>query len=93
LPDVQRTRGSSLPSELPKLDDVATHLHEDAQALKAAIQEHCWNETDGFFYSVDLNLLVRETDGLHAGKLARMGLSHPAYRRLVWIFGDVGRHC
>jgi putative isomerase len=51
-----------------KLDEVATHLRADAQNLKTALQNHCWDERDGFFYSVDLNLLAQETDGLHAGQ-------------------------
>jgi len=32
-----------------------------AQSLKDSIQEHCWDERDGFFYSVDLNLLPIDT--------------------------------
>ena len=41
---------------------------EKAALLKDAIQEHCWDERDGFFYSVDLNLLpINPSSGLHAG--------------------------
>ena len=39
------------------LDEVAAQYRQDAERLKAAIQEYCWDERDGFFYSVDLNLL------------------------------------
>lgn len=50
------------------LDEVALHLRQDAAALKSAIHEHCWDERDGFFYSVDLNLLsVDHTAWLHSG--------------------------
>jgi len=36
--------------------EIGKEFTEDAKNLKAAIQEHCWDERDGFFYSVDLNL-------------------------------------
>ena len=40
----------------------------DAKALKNAIQENCWDERDGFYYSVDFNLLpVDKTKVLHEG--------------------------
>jgi putative isomerase len=29
---------------------------QQAEALKQAIREHCWDERDGYYYSVDLNL-------------------------------------
>jgi hypothetical protein len=35
---------------------VGDSYEQQAEALKAAIQKHCWDERDGFFYSVDLNL-------------------------------------
>ena len=38
-------------------DADAERYAEDADALIAAVQEHCWDEKDGFYYSVDLNLL------------------------------------
>ena len=51
-----------------QLDEVGLHLKRDAESLKAVIQEHCWDERDGFFYSVDLNLLpVDHTAWLHSG--------------------------
>ncbi len=37
--------------------EIAVLYEADASALKSAIQQHCWDERDGFFYSVDLNLL------------------------------------
>ena len=45
-------------------------IPEGQPNLRAAIHEHCWDERDGFFYSVDLNLLPVEskrTFGLHQG--------------------------
>ncbi|MEN3323157.1 trehalase family glycosidase [Mariniflexile soesokkakense] len=36
--------------------EIGKEFAEDAKQLKAAIQKHCWDERDGFFYSVDLNL-------------------------------------
>ena len=51
------------------LDEVAAHHRRDALSLRAAVQEHCWDERDGFFYSVDLNLLpVDHQKVLHGGQ-------------------------
>lgn len=38
------------------LKEVGWGYEKDAENLKAAIQKNCWDEKDGFFYSVDLNL-------------------------------------
>ena len=35
---------------------VADEYQKQADALKLAIQQNCWDERDGYFYSVDLNL-------------------------------------
>lgn len=53
------------------LDEVAEHYRRFAEELKGAIQEHCWDERDGFFYSVDLNLERPEPGAWrpHAGQL------------------------
>lgn len=54
--------------DLLQLDEVSLHLRQQGAALAAAIQEHCWDERDGFFYNVDLNLLpVDHTAWLHSG--------------------------
>jgi putative isomerase len=37
--------------------EIGREFERDAEKLKAAIREHCWDERDGFYYSVDLNLL------------------------------------
>jgi glycogen debranching enzyme len=39
-----------------KLNEVGQEYAKDAEALKAAIQKNCWDEKDGMFYSVDINL-------------------------------------
>ncbi|MGB7338216.1 MAG: trehalase family glycosidase [Phototrophicaceae bacterium] len=51
-----------------QLDEVATELRYDYDNLIEAIQVHCWDERDGFFYSVDLNLIPYDGSGLHAGQ-------------------------
>ncbi|MEO6524201.1 MAG: trehalase family glycosidase [Mucilaginibacter sp.] len=38
------------------LKDISTEYDKDADELKAAIQKNCWDEKDGFYYSVDINL-------------------------------------
>lgn len=51
------------------LNEIKADYERDAERLKAAIQEHCWDERDGFFYSVDLNLKPVNTEewGYHVG--------------------------
>jgi glycogen debranching enzyme len=39
-----------------KLQDAGLKYEQDAEALKTAVQKNCWDEKDGFYYSVDLNL-------------------------------------
>lgn len=43
-------------SERLKLKEASSQYEKDAEVLKAAIQKNCWDEKDGFYYSVDLNL-------------------------------------
>lgn len=38
------------------LHEIASEYEKNAEQLKAAIREHCWDERNGFYYSVDLNL-------------------------------------
>lgn len=50
--------------------EIAASYRKDAGDLARAIQEHCWDERDGYFYSVDLNLRPAERRpgfGLHQG--------------------------
>lgn len=45
-----------------------TFYQEEADHLKESIRTHCYDEKDGFYYSVDLNLLpVEENVFLHSG--------------------------
>ena len=39
------------------LADEAVRYNDMAAVLKKAVQEHCWDEKDGMYYSVDINLL------------------------------------
>jgi glycogen debranching enzyme len=43
-------------AERLKLNEASSQYDKDAEALKTAIQKNCWDEKDGFYYSVDLNL-------------------------------------
>ncbi|MDT8390174.1 MAG: trehalase family glycosidase [Lentisphaeria bacterium] len=43
--------------ECVDLGEVAAQYQKDADDLKAAILEYCWDERDGFFYSVDFNFV------------------------------------
>lgn len=43
-------------AEQLNLGDIGAYYQKEADQLKAAVQEHCWDERDGFYYSVDLNL-------------------------------------
>ena len=50
---------------------IAEGYDKRAGDLKAAIQKHCWDERDGYFYSVDLNL---RPDHQRARRLPRFPL-------------------
>lgn len=59
-------------AERLSLSDIARTFGHEAEKLKAAIREHCWDRRDGFYYSVDLNLRpVTKPDikGLNPGDL------------------------
>ena len=52
------------------LNEISTVYQKHADEMKAAIQKNCWDERNGFYYSVDLNLRYHkpETNGwLHTG--------------------------
>jgi putative isomerase len=52
------------------LTEIAPLYETNAKELYDAIQKNCWDEKDGFFYSVDLNLLpLKDEKGfvLHSG--------------------------
>ncbi len=44
------------------LKQIKADYEKWAADLKASIQEHCWDERDGFYYSVDIDLLPRVDD-------------------------------
>ncbi len=51
------------------LDEVGAQYRQDAYHLHEAVQAHCWDERDGFFYNVDLNLLpIDNSQWLHTGQ-------------------------
>ena len=50
------------------LGEVGWEFRSDAEDLRRAIRTHCWDERDGCYYSVDLNLRsADDVTGLHAG--------------------------
>lgn len=51
------------------LDEVGAQYRKDADDLRDAVRSQCWDERDGFYYNVDLNLLpVDHTQWLHQGQ-------------------------
>lgn len=50
--------------------EIGCYYAREADALLASIRRHCWDPRDGFYYSVDLNLLPRAeiATGLHSGQ-------------------------
>ena len=55
-------------AELLELDGKLAYYRQKAEQLKVAIQEHCWDERDGIFYNVDINLLpIDLSQKLHSG--------------------------
>jgi len=57
--------------------EIAVLYQRDADELKAAVQKHCWDERDGFFYSVDLNLLPYEGKPFAADPSIRLHAGYP----------------
>lgn len=55
-------------SELLEDGTLQNKYRERASALYEAVQTHCWDERDGFFYNVDVNLLpIDLSQRLHRG--------------------------
>ena len=44
-------------SERLSMTEATLHYKADAKALCQAVRQYCWDEKDGMYYSVDLNLL------------------------------------
>jgi hypothetical protein len=58
--------------------ETAAGYSRQADDLKAAIQKNCWDERDGFFYSVDLNLLpITHEPGHYFGVDYVLHAGHP----------------
>jgi putative isomerase len=60
-----------------QMHEIAVLYKKDADDLKAAIQRHCWDERDGFFYSVDLNLLPYEGKPFNGDPSIRLHSGYP----------------
>ena len=68
--------------------DIAKEFDRDAEKLKAAIRDHCWDERDGFYYSVDLNLLpVSEKPHEEGGSFVLHAGNPRDYDCLIQRFG------
>jgi putative isomerase len=68
------------------LDAGATgEYQKQADALKVAIQNNCWDERDGYFYSVDLNLRpITNEPGNYMGSRFVLHKGHPRdYQSLI----------
>jgi len=65
--------------------EAADNYLKQAEDLKTAIQNNCWDERDGFFYSVDLNLLpVTNKPGKYLGGSFVLHAGHPRdYKCLI----------
>lgn len=54
------------------LPDIATYFGKEAHVLLEKIRQHCWDQRDGFYYSVDLNLkpvVKPDIESLQPGQL------------------------
>lgn len=50
------------------LDEIGLEYQRDAEELLEVVRKNCWDERDGFYYSVDLNLRPVDPDAwLHEG--------------------------
>lgn len=66
-------------AEKLNLQPIADEFSADAMALKTALQKNCWDERDGFFYSVDLNL--KPVDNHVDSTLGKAFVIHSGYPR------------
>lgn len=57
--------------------EIGDLYRHDAADLKTAVQTHCWDERDGSFYSVDLNLLPYEGKPFSAQPSIRLHAGYP----------------
>jgi hypothetical protein len=61
------------------LPEIGKEYSAAAEELKTAIQKYCWDERDGFFYSVDLNL--RPVTNKPDSSLGKIFIIHAGYPR------------
>lgn len=59
------------------MGEIGDLYRRDADDLKAAVQKHCWDERDGTFYSVDLNLLPYEGKPFSASPSLKLHAGYP----------------
>ena len=65
-------------SECLKMEMSKEKYASAARDLRMAIQEHCWDERDGFYYSVDLDLLpVSKKPENYLGLILVLQSGHP----------------
>jgi putative isomerase len=57
--------------------EIGELYRRDAEELAAAVRKHCWDERDGFFYSVDLNLLPYEGKPFSADPALKLHAGNP----------------
>lgn len=57
--------------------EIGDAYRADAEATKEAVLTHCWDERDGFFYSVDLNLLPYEGKPFAGDPSIRLHAGYP----------------
>jgi putative isomerase len=72
-----------------KMDESTERYTRAAVELKNAIREHCWDERDGFYYSVDLDLLpINNKPGKYLGITFVFNSGHPRdYNCLIQRLG------
>ncbi|MBN2222244.1 MAG: trehalase / alfa-L-rhamnosidase / mannosyl oligosaccharide glucosidase [Vallitaleaceae bacterium] len=54
-------------SKCKRSDEIQKMFHNKKEALSKAIQDECWDERDGFFYSVDVDIKTRPFEWIHQG--------------------------
>jgi len=69
------------------LGEIGNEYQKDADELKTSIQKNCWDERDGFFYSVDLNLLPLEIKPGHGSDMPLHAGYPPDYDCLIQRIG------
>jgi putative isomerase len=66
-------------AERLNLSETGKEFASNAEELKKAVLEHCWDDRDGFFYSTDLNL--RTVENREDNTLGKKFIIHSGYPR------------